>query len=375
MPMRTVRADDLVDVQQWLLSAAAGDASFDQVLDVAMRAFDGRGAAIFESDCRTGEVYHWYAIGLDAGQSEYRERIHHINPRVRHSLPYRTGEVMSDDWFIDERGMDHHEFYDWLQRHDNYRYFVGARVLDTGIRRLLCSIEFTKAQGGPGRDRIEAFRCLVPGIGHAWRLAQRCDRFGQSRSGWAPDHLPWAIFVLSAEAKVVDTNRAARGLLREGSAVCVTDGVLEAVDRRCILPLRRAIAQAMADESSETLLRRAGGGMPLVAQIVPAGFGIGSGPDAVRAVVYIWDPRNRGATIGPVLERLFKFTPAEVRLAQKLAMGLRLADAAEQLQIAPSTARNQLQSMFAKTGTRRQADFVAQILGVLDTGPPAARLH
>ncbi|HEU0202427.1 MAG TPA: LuxR C-terminal-related transcriptional regulator [Burkholderiaceae bacterium] len=60
-----------------------------------------------------------------------------------------------------------------------------------------------------------------------------------------------------------------------------------------------------------------------------------------------------------MLERLFDLTPAERRV-----FGLLLADRspreiAGELRIAVTTVRTHLQSLFAKTGTRRQSELVA----------------
>lgn len=58
----------------------------------------------------------------------------------------------------------------------------------------------------------------------------------------------------------------------------------------------------------------------------------------------------------------FGLTPAEAELLRELAAGRSLDDAADKLARARTTARNQLQAIFAKTGTHRQAALVAKIL-------------
>jgi DNA-binding CsgD family transcriptional regulator len=62
------------------------------------------------------------------------------------------------------------------------------------------------------------------------------------------------------------------------------------------------------------------------------------------------------------LGALYGLTPSEERLASLLGAGSSLADAAETLSIRLSTARGVLKSVFAKTGTRRQASLVNLIL-------------
>ncbi|HEU0205026.1 MAG TPA: helix-turn-helix transcriptional regulator [Burkholderiaceae bacterium] len=77
------------------------------------------------------------------------------------------------------------------------------------------------------------------------------------------------------------------------------------------------------------------------------------------AALLMIDPPPDGARLSSVLERLFDLTPAERRV-----FGLLLADRspreiAGELRIAVTTVRAHLQSLFAKTGTRRQSELVA----------------
>jgi DNA-binding CsgD family transcriptional regulator len=58
----------------------------------------------------------------------------------------------------------------------------------------------------------------------------------------------------------------------------------------------------------------------------------------------------------------FGLTPAEAALLRALVAGRALAAAATRLGRRYNTARNQLQSIYAKTGTHRQAELVAKVL-------------
>jgi DNA-binding CsgD family transcriptional regulator len=61
------------------------------------------------------------------------------------------------------------------------------------------------------------------------------------------------------------------------------------------------------------------------------------------------------------LQEYFDLTLAEVKLAQSLARGLSLEEAAQHLNIKMSTARTQLASIFAKTGSQRQGKLIAML--------------
>ena len=55
----------------------------------------------------------------------------------------------------------------------------------------------------------------------------------------------------------------------------------------------------------------------------------------------------------------FALTAAEARLAAHLTGGETIAELSEALGISLAAARNQLRSLFAKTGTHRQGELVA----------------
>ncbi len=62
-----------------------------------------------------------------------------------------------------------------------------------------------------------------------------------------------------------------------------------------------------------------------------------------------------------VLQSSFALTDAETNVTLKLAAGLPLKEAASSLGISVNTARNQLQSVFDKTGVKRQSDLILVI--------------
>ena len=77
-----------------------------------------------------------------------------------------------------------------------------------------------------------------------------------------------------------------------------------------------------------------------------------------RAVLILTDLDSNPTPVLDSFSQAFGLTPAEVRLAALIVTGVSPKQAAEQLGIARETARNQLKSVFAKTGTHRQSELV-----------------
>jgi len=70
------------------------------------------------------------------------------------------------------------------------------------------------------------------------------------------------------------------------------------------------------------------------------------------------------APAAALLRGLFDLTPAEARVAKCIVDGHQVADIANDLKVAPSTVKTHLNSVFAKTGTRRQTDLVRLLSAV-----------
>jgi DNA-binding CsgD family transcriptional regulator len=80
------------------------------------------------------------------------------------------------------------------------------------------------------------------------------------------------------------------------------------------------------------------------------------------------------------LQRIFRLSPAEARLALSLASGATLTEAAEAYGVSVATARTQLKAIFQKTGVRRQVGLVLLIsrlcaLSRADSGPAARAIR
>jgi DNA-binding CsgD family transcriptional regulator len=65
-----------------------------------------------------------------------------------------------------------------------------------------------------------------------------------------------------------------------------------------------------------------------------------------------------------ILAKTFRLTPSEAKVACVIARGAPPDIAALELKISRETARNQLKSVFAKTGTHRQSELVALLMQV-----------
>lgn len=171
------------------------------------------------------------------------------------------------------------------------------------------------------------------------------------------DHLSCGAFLLAAGRRVVGTNRFARSHVNRG-LVLVQDR-LRAQVREQDAALERLIGDVLdggtRGRAQAALVLPRGGQLPLLVQCLPLASQGGSPHCALLAI----DPEQKRVPNISVLRQAFGLTASEARLALCIADGLDIAEIAAAHKIAESTARSQLKAVFAKTGTRRQAELSA----------------
>jgi DNA-binding CsgD family transcriptional regulator len=219
------------------------------------------------------------------------------------------------------------------------------------------------AQGHFTREEAPRLAALGPHFARMIRLSERFA-MGQAAAGVAMlDCLACAAVLLDWRGAVLRVNRRADALLGDGLAVC--RGVLTASDHRSNRDLQRLVDWLRAAPSGRAaappgrvLVRRAEKG-PLIVEALPVAGLAADAFGRARAVLAITDVERRPPVPENLLRTAFALTPAEARLASRLAGGASLEEAADALGIAKNTARIQLRAVFAKTGTSRQGGLVA----------------
>ena len=88
-------------------------------------------------------------------------------------------------------------------------------------------------------------------------------------------------------------------------------------------------------------------------------------PFAARWAVFVQNPHIAMPLPGEAFGRLYKLTPAELRVAMALAPGLSPEEAAAMLGLRLPTVRTHLQRIYAKTDTNRQIDLVRLMLSTM----------
>jgi DNA-binding CsgD family transcriptional regulator len=181
------------------------------------------------------------------------------------------------------------------------------------------------------------------------------------------DSLALGVILLSPQGRVVTMNRAAERLLAEDDSLQAGPDGLLAERTAESGRLKQLVAEA-TDASASAQLGPSGvltvsrrNDSPLQLLVSPVrGFDLDES-HPVRAIVFAGDPAQ-GRPTNDTLRILFGLTPAECRLAMLLADGHRIIVITEMLRVTRNTVKSQLSSIYAKTGTSRQAQLVRLLL-------------
>lgn len=272
-------------------------------------------------------------------------------------------------------------YYNEWMRPQDLRYTIGnTLVREPG---LIANVTLLRPPGMPTFDgaAVRTFEQVSRHMTRALKVGLRLEAHAgaQVQGLDALAALPQPAFLTDAQGRLHYANRDGEALLREGRGLCARQGRLQAA-RSAQQPALDALlrqcaggpAAGGATEPDCVLLQsRAAAGTALAVTVhaVPLPPARAVYRAGARAVLLLAAPAA-AAVVPPlhVLAALWEFTPAEARLAHRLAQGADLRHAAAQLGIGYGTARGYLKALFRKTGAHRQAELVRQLLATPAAG-------
>lgn len=359
-----------------IYAAALEPARWPGVLAAIAGAVNSPGA-VLQVHSRAGGAVLFAAVGgiEEAALAEYARDWAAHDPRLAAGLSGRVGETIDALEHLDVAGFRdspiYHEFLGPL----GLGATLGAIV--HADREIFAAASAQRALRPPGFDAEEKrhFAALVPHLGRAVKIGHELGAAAAARRafGAALDRLPRGVLLVDARSGLRYANRYAEEVLATGDGLRVECGRLVAATPEATAALRRLVGGAAdptacggAAAGGCLALARPSLRRPLellVAPLTPELAPIAAGRAA--AALFLVDPERQLELPVVVLRQLYGLTPAEARLAALVGEGLGLPEVAARLGVRRETAKSNLRSIFAKTGTRRQAELVRLLL----TGP------
>jgi DNA-binding CsgD family transcriptional regulator len=281
--------------------------------------------------------------------------------------------VMPGEAVIDRRLQARSEFYaDVIRPMGGYHSVFAVAAHDgKGYPPLLAACR-NAARKPFVEEHWRQLEFLLPHLETVLRLRQRLSALDTERWWYQKvlDALTIGVILLDAQGRPCYVNPMAESLIEKSGALSLSLGhgltaSTPHIDRELKLGIQAALGRQGQSATHPVRVPCPRQRADLWLRIAPLAEGGAAEDDwaAARVVVFCEGPDSRPLDAAQ-LHHVFGLTPREAALAQALLDGQKLEAAARILGVGRETVRSQLKSLFAKTGTNRQADLV-QALGVL----------
>lgn len=352
--------DDLESRFREDLEEAVIDASrWPDLIDRASRASGSEGALLLRSD-RTGLDALCTPSLADAARRYFDEGWHREDHRLRGVPLMRQRGIAVDQDFTSPEEFARLPFYQDLLASRGLRWFAGIGFEVKG--RLWClSLQRTIAQGPYEPDEQRRLATLSPLLRRAGLLTAMVEKARLAGLNQAFDVIERAALILDSEGRALSWNAAFGALL--GRDLKLVGGRLTAAEPEAARHLEALARPAGRVPISAVVVAR-GDAPPVVIHVVPL-VGPSRGLFAGACTLLLGSvPEAAPVPASAILQAAYRLTPAEARLAQAVAGGATLAEAAGRFAITAATARSQLKAIFAKTGATRQSELVRLVAGL-----------
>jgi len=323
-------------------------------------------------------------VGLDTSfNQKYNEYYSQRNILMaRGSQLLVEGNIVSSEQICSDSEFTHTEYYNDYLLPQKIFYLAGGTIFRRSDFAAIISAARPRSRPFNAEDQ-RLFKVLMPHLQRALQFHKQLEavQFDRDTAVHALNMLRFAFIVVTAQAKIMLTNRAADKLLAKSNGLKSDHGVLRAERSRDGGVLRQMIAQVACTSSGEGMhpggilsLMRSGLRAPLSVLVCPVrlhDITALSLSDRPAAVLLINDPEVQPAPGQQALRQLFGLTNAEARLTMLLLEGYSPKNAAERLKVTHNTVHTQLNSVFAKTGANRQSD----LMRILLTGLPQLDIY
>jgi len=356
---------------QALYQAALDEASWPNSINELALLTGASYATLYDTDFSNSAIYRQHLLNVSAADSElYLNRYAAIDPRLQFKM-LRTPKWFSDHDTFDAAFRARHPFYVEYQHPRGAGESLFSFFPVEGSRIAILSLTRSNREQKAGKVVRDALDRLFPHVDRAIRIARHLASLAEDTNfpKRILNQLEEPLCCVDDREQIQHVNNAFAEKLREGNVVSESRGKLRFLVPHTHTEAMRAIrecnqiAQATDSSSSETrrsfIVSSKTGARAFVTIASLAGAPGQSWPDKPCALVRIDEFNSH-----PEPERLRQalgMSAAEARLVSALCHGGSLATAAKEMQISLNTAKTQLASAFAKTGTRRQSELIALV--------------
>lgn len=312
------------------------------------------------------------ALIADYNENHWAEE----KPAIMNILKHGAGEFVTDEQMVaGVKPLSEFKSIAWARKNfgGDRRTCVRLNVAPSWLDMLTFHMPIGTDTLTP--EQQDAARVFLPHLAKATELSRPVHllklRFRAVLA--ALDRFHIGVFVVLPSGSVLVQNTEAQRILDQGRELLIdSTGRLRANapdDQKNLAGAMTSCASTASGtgvtNGSRFEVRRAAEALPLFVEVSPVRDtamvdDMGSG----AAIVFVVDPSNYTVASTAGMERLFDLTEAEAAVCELLADGFTVDQIAEMRNVAPSTVRSQIKTLFQKTGVNRQAHLIRLALSI-----------
>ncbi|MGH6734563.1 MAG: helix-turn-helix transcriptional regulator [Methyloceanibacter sp.] len=361
--------------------AALDSSLWPEALRLVAHFVPGCLANIFSQDVIDSSGTHHFSWGDDVHYMKlFFDRFAATNPIIPPLLTRSPGDVVGIYDLVPEEEMKRTAMYNEYMKPQGYVDSIGCILSKSATYVAISAVIRHRRDGLVDDEARRRMGLIAPHIRRAI-LVGNVIQFSNVKSSTFSeviDDFAAGVFLVDERGGLVHANASGRAMLDAAEPVKLVQDVLMVVDPSVDHVLREVFSAAKAGDQA---VAARGIAVPLkgrtrelfLAHVLPltSGVRLAAGSKTSVAALFVRKVRTDLSTAVDAAAQLYGLTPAEKRALRNLIELGDIADVANSLGTARSTVKKHLEHLFAKTGTRRQAELVRLITGFDSPARPA----
>ena len=334
-------------------------------------------ATIIERNVRTS-IGRGVAVGVDqASQAEFFSVWGNRNPFVQAAQYIRPREIDTDQNILSRKALLKTDYYNGFMKQRDMHSLLRITLQKEDDFHQSISIMGPSSLGEFTSSHIEKCRLFLP---HLHRSAKLARQWTVATSViQSINHIlelrREGIILLNLHGRIVFANRSARSMSGVRDSFVLRGDRIKALRSGEDAELQRLISGAVYQLQGVNVprgdvmrLSRSTGARDYAVVVSPVptkGLAIHDNHSVVGCIM-IADPQTSKPSSQSTMKKLFKLTPSEAKIADRLLSGDTPEQAATALRVSLATARTHISALFRKADVRRHSEFVRLALNLTD---------
>jgi DNA-binding CsgD family transcriptional regulator/PAS domain-containing protein len=270
------------------------------------------------------------------------------------------------------------EFTRFIISMDYYYYTGGAILFMDKVRSSGIGLQRKRSMGVWDKVHLNKLNTFVPHLQRAINIQREFTRLQTREQALRTglDKLLMGLILFDKELRPIYVNPVAESILEYHPAIEIQNNKIYASDHETSVKIHSALVSASSSNNDSEISERSTAvgikhpdcstTLPmLISPIRGILHGFETEGSYAHVVMCFSDPERPSPIEDDKLAEVYQLTPAEAQVAISIANGLSVDEAAMMNNVAVSTIRSQLKSIYRKLGINRQTELVKVLL----TGP------